>query len=72
MAPTRAAAGLATGAPWTTLQLLPNAALLDKVDKSRLVDPDTANAVEAEAAAIVDEIEMRSQTVANGMQMARY
>ena len=52
MAPTRAA-DLAMGAPCTTLQLLPNADLLDKVENSMLVaDPATVKAVEA---AIVGE-----------------
>jgi hypothetical protein len=47
MVPTLAA-DLAMGAPCTTLQLLPNADLLDKAENSRLVvDTATVKAVEA-------------------------
>jgi hypothetical protein len=49
------------GAPRTTLQLEPpNAALLDKVESSKLADPAIANAVEA--AAMIPRIESESQS----------
>ena len=44
---------LAMGAPWTTLQLLPNADLLDRAEKSRL--GNAATVVSAVEAAIVGE-----------------
>lgn len=55
-------ARLLTGAACIALQLLPKADLLDNVDMSRLVDPDTVRAVEAADAAIVDNREKEGNT----------